>query len=230
MRDTHLILLDGLPGSGKTTATAYVAHCLAEAGVAARAYYESDDGHPLNVGGPLHPAGETTGEALFRQYTVESYIAESLSRWRALVAETARSGVVPVLDSYPYQNAARILLQMDAEPGRIAAYVAEVEAVAAPLSPAMLYLESADPLAAWEWAVQVRGAEWAETAGAIVAECPYVWHRGLGAVEGMAAMLTAYTALLRGLVATTTLDHIVLPHTGGDWDARNERIRAYLAG
>jgi thymidylate kinase len=44
MRDMHLILLDGLPGSGKSTATDYVANCLNEAGVAARAYYESEDG------------------------------------------------------------------------------------------------------------------------------------------------------------------------------------------
>jgi hypothetical protein len=230
MRDMHLILLDGLPGSGKSTATDYVAHCLNEAGVAARAYYESEDGHPLNVGGPLHPAGVTTGEALFRQYTVERYIAESLARWRTLAAETARNGVVPVLDSYPYQNAARILLQMDADPARIAAYITEVEAIAAPLSPGLIFLEAADPVAAWEWAVSVRGSEWAESTGAIVTECPYVWNRGLGTIDGMVAMMGAYAALLRDLLATTTLDHIVLPHTGGDWDVRDERIRAYLAG
>lgn len=230
MRNTHLILLDGLPGSGKSTATAYVARCLNEGGAVARAYYETEDDHPLNVGGSLHPAGVTTGEALFRRYTAESYIAESLARWRSLVAEAARSGVAVVLDSYPYQNAARILLQMDADPARIAAYVAEVETIAAPLSPSLIYLEADDPVVAWEWAVSVRGAEWAESAGAIVARCPYVWNRDLGNAEGVLAVLQAYTALLRELVATTTLDHIVLPHTGGDWDARNARIRAYLAG
>lgn len=230
MRDTHLILLDGLPGSGKSTATNQIVRYFAGRGVAVQAYSETEPDHPLNVGGALHPANGVTGEALFGRYTVAAYVAESLARWRALVAEAVGSGVTVVLDSYPYQNAVRILLQMDADRAGIDAYLRQVEAIAAPLAPVLIYLASADPVAAWAWACRMRGAEWAEANAAIVTACPYAWNRGVAGPAGVGVVLGAYAALLDELVAETAWPHVVLPHTGGDWETRNARIEAYLEG
>jgi hypothetical protein len=104
MLETRLIFVEGLAGSGKSSTARHLVAQLAQARLAARLFSEHQQDHPLNVGGPFHPAGTTTGEELLRRYTVEAYVAESLERWRAFVAMAAAVETVSVLDSYPYQN------------------------------------------------------------------------------------------------------------------------------
>jgi len=138
--EPRLIFVEGLPGAGKTTASKYVVDQLRRSGCAAEWLAESQTDHPLNVGGALHPAGNTTRDELFRTYTVEAYIEESLERWQTFTAALASGTTVMVLDSYPYQNAARILLQMDAPLEVIQAYTRDVEAIARPLAPVLIFL------------------------------------------------------------------------------------------
>src|SRR5438094_59539 len=100
MRDTQLILIEGMPGSGKSTAARKLADRLALAGMDVVQLQEvpgergtaAHDEHPLHVGGALFPAGGVTGEALFSGYTVEAFIAESLARWRRFVDAAVQSG------------------------------------------------------------------------------------------------------------------------------------------
>ena len=82
MRDTRLILLEGMPGSGKSTAARALADRLTAAGVPAVQLQEVPGErstapvaeHPLHVGGPLFPAGGTTGEALIARYTPDQFV------------------------------------------------------------------------------------------------------------------------------------------------------------
>ena len=117
-----MIFVDGLPGSGKSTTAEYVAGELEQRGIPCRLLREREADHPLNVGGDLHPSGRTTGARLFAAYSVRSFVEESRARWSVFVAEAMGSDRVNVLDSYPFQNSVRVLLQMDADPITLAAY------------------------------------------------------------------------------------------------------------
>src|SRR5262245_20350008 len=101
MRETRMIFVDGLPGSGKSTTAAHVAGELEQLGIPCRLLREREADHPLNVGGDLHPSGRTTGARMFAEYTVGSFVDESLARWSAFGAEAMGSDCVHVLDSYP---------------------------------------------------------------------------------------------------------------------------------
>ena len=65
MRDTRAILIEGMPGSGKSTAANALVGRLAAHGVRAVQLQEvpgswgtsRDEEHPLHVGGKLFPAG-----------------------------------------------------------------------------------------------------------------------------------------------------------------------------
>jgi hypothetical protein len=76
--------------------------------------------------------------------SVGSFVDESLARWQAFVAEAAAAKRVNVLDSYLFQNSVRVLLQMDADPGTLAAYQSRVEEMAAVLAPVLIYLDPGD--------------------------------------------------------------------------------------
>ena len=229
MRQTTLVFVEGLPGSGKSTTARYVAGRLQQSQVDARLIAEVESDHPLNVGGVLHPAGDATGEELFQSYTVEAYIAESLQRWRTFVAGASGRAIVNILDSYPYQNAARVLLQMDGSTERIAEYAHEVEAITRPLAPVLIYLQTNASPEALTALTHTRGEAWTAYAIRVMTNCPYARQRQLTGGPGAMAMLSAYSALLQRLLAESALPRLELDSCGGDWQRCYERIDQFLA-
>jgi predicted kinase len=225
---SRLIFVEGLPGSGKSTTARVLVDRLREAGLAAELIAEVQAGHPLNVGGELHPAGRTTGEELFQRYTVEAYIAESLQRWRAFVEASETRPVVHVVDSYPYQNAARVLLQLDSPTPTILAYASEVEAIVRPLAPRLIYLRGSPGAQAMAALSAARGAEWSAYVVAVATNGPYAVHHQLVGLEGALAVLDAYDALLHDLLGASSLPRLELEHCGQDWPGCHERMAAFL--
>jgi hypothetical protein len=228
MRDTRLIFVEGLPGAGKSTTGEYLAASVQTAGIGARYLPEVQARHPLNVGGPLHPAGQTTGDELFRRYTVETYLAESLDRWRSFVTNSAEADTVHVLDSYPYQNAARVLLQLDAPTAVIQAYARDVETIAQPLEPVLIYLERGMTPEAIGTTADTRGEAWTAYAVEVITNCPYAQHRQLSGPTGALAMLGIYHALVQDLMRTSVLPRLVLERCSEDWATCHQRMAEFL--
>jgi hypothetical protein len=228
MRPTRLIFIEGLPGSGKSTTGRNLTAWLVRAGVAAHYFPEVEHDHPLNVGGELHPAGMTLGAALFARYNVGTYMAESLQRWQRFVALASGDQATSVVESYPYQNAVRVLLQMDASPDRIEQYVAEVEEIVQPLAPVLIYLDRTDSQQAIQATSQERGEAWTSYAIQLITDCPYARRRGLVGESGVMALVTAYETLVRDLLAMSRLPRLTLIDCIGRWPACYQQIGDFL--
>jgi thymidylate kinase len=228
MLRTHLIFVDGLPGSGKSTTAEYVASELKRRGLSCRLLRERETDHPLNVGGDIHPSGRTTGARLFEAYTVDSFVAESLARWNAFVAGALGSERVNILDSYPFQNSVRVLLQMDADPATIAAYQSRVEEKAAGLSPVLIYLDPGDAEQTLRAITQQRGPAWTDYAIAVITECPYASSHGLQGMNGAAALLQGYKHLLDESVARFPFPRLVLSACRHCWQDCHAKILEFL--
>jgi thymidylate kinase len=228
MRATRLIFVEGLPGSGKSSTARYLAGSLSRAGIASQCFMEVEPNHPLNVGGELHPAGDTPGTGLFEHYTVETYVAEGLRRWHRFVAWASEQQAINILDSYPYQNAARVLLQMDASTDRIREYTADVENMAEPLAPVLIYLDRTGYRKALESTSRQRGEAWTSYVVELVTNCPYARRRGLVGTSGVMTLMTAYEALVRQLMAGSCLPHLTLTNCMGRWPACYEQLGEFL--
>jgi hypothetical protein len=227
-RANRLVFVEGLPGSGKSTTARYVARRLRQTQGDVRLVAEVEPDHPLNVGGPLHPAGNTTGEELFMRYTVEAYIAESLERWRAFVDSVAGLATVHVLDSHPYQNAARVLFQMDSSLEVVRAYAQEVEGIARPLAPVLVYLQSQPNPEALAALASMRGEAWTAYAIEVITNCPYARHRQLTGPAGAAALLGAYHDLLQQLVSESAVRRLEVDGCVCDWEGCYRQIDEFL--
>jgi hypothetical protein len=231
MRLTKLIFIDGLPGLGKTTTATWLASRLRSAGFKTNLLLESQPGHPLNVGGDLHPAGDVTGEALFKRYTPRSYIAESLERWHSSVQTAMQVEAINVLDSYPFQNSIRILLQMNASIESIQAYADQVETLALPLQPVLIYLNHPDLDYATRQFASIsaqRGKEWTDYVIALVMRCPYAVANQLVGYEGLMQFLKDYKLLVDDLLKRSRLPRIMLENCAGDWDECYRSIEGFL--
>lgn len=225
---TRLIFVEGMPGSGKSTITSLVATGLQERGHAAKMYQERQPSHPLNVGGDQHPSGRSTGETLYRAYSPAAFIEESLERWDDFVGMVLCGEAIAVLDSYPFQNSVRVLLQLNASFECISEYVRQVEALAAPLNPVLVYLGSNNPAEAFADTCEKRGVEWTDYVTRLVAGCPYAEARGLKGTSGVSEFLEDYRMLSDSLLEQMSIPKLVIKDCRNHWDECHRQIREFL--
>jgi len=223
-----VIFVDGLPGSGKSTTAEWIAVDLAARGLPCRLLREREADHPLNVGGDLHPSGSTTGTRMFSTYTVGSFVEESLARWRAFAAEARHSTRTHVLDSYPFQNSVRVLLQMDADLATVAAYQSQVENEVTELDPVLIYLDPGDAERSLHEIAARRGPAWTAYAVSVITDCPYASARDLRGLDGAVTLLRSYKQLLDESVGRFSFPRLALTSCEHGWPECRSRIRDFL--
>src|SRR5262245_8359741 len=108
----HLLFIDGLSGSDKSTNTVEIGRRIS----GSRVLLESQLGHPLLVGVPDEQGAAFAN--IHEVHSVESFAAEALARFEALM-ETAEGGVHYVFESHPVQSTVRVLGQLDAPEARV---------------------------------------------------------------------------------------------------------------
>jgi hypothetical protein len=231
MRDTKLIFVEGLPGSGKTTTASWLASRLRSERLMVNLFLEHQPEHPLNVGGTLHPSGDTTGEAFFLRYTSASFVQESLQRWQAFVRAALQAEAISVLDSYPFQNTVRVLLQLNATPDCMRAYAGQVEALVMPLQPVLIYFTHRDLIHALHHLSHIsaqRGKAWTDYVVELVTHCPYAMARHLEGFSGALVAISDYKQLTDSLVPHSRCPRIVLEDCAWGWEGCYQQIEAFL--
>jgi hypothetical protein len=191
-------------------------------------FLEHQPEHPLNVGGTLHPSGDTTGEAFFQRYTPASFVQESLQRWQAFVRTALQAEAISVLDSYPFQNTVRILLQLNATPDCVREYAGHVEALVMPLQPVLIYFNHRDLIHAFHNISAQRGQAWTDYVVELVTHCPYAMARHLEGFSGALAVISDYKQLTDSLLRQSRFPRIVLEDGAGGWEGCYQQIEALL--
>jgi hypothetical protein len=112
MLNTKLILVDGLPGSGKSTTAQWLELQLRRNGFAAHWIHEANVPHPLWFGG-IDGSRFTLPD--FERTTPGALIQSGLDKWRRFTDTVRASDTIYVVESYPFLNAMGILLWGDIE-------------------------------------------------------------------------------------------------------------------
>ena len=101
--ETRLILIEGLPGSGKTTTAEWICEWLRETGAAAEWFLETLHDHPVID----RPTLKTPREP--------GYVDRCVSRWRAFADAVVDDPASPVqvLEGCFFQSTVRFLLEHD---------------------------------------------------------------------------------------------------------------------
>jgi hypothetical protein len=153
MSGPRIVFIDGLPGSGKSTAAVAIGDRLSNSQV----FLESAARHPLLVGLP-----DEMGAAFADIHQIHSpcsFADAALEKLEAFL-RAAEGDVRYVLESHPMQSTVRVLLQLDVTEAAIKQFWSAFQNRLCFAEPCLVYLQENDPRGALTDTVRARGPAW----------------------------------------------------------------------
>jgi hypothetical protein len=209
----RILFIDGLPGSGKSTAAAEIGRRCPDS----RVFLEMHSNHPLTVGVP--PFG-----TIHQVHTPDSFAARALQKLDAFL-EKAGSDVRYVFESHPLQSSAvRVLFQLDAPELAILKFWSDLQDRLAPVEPWLLYFRESAPDQAMEAIFRQRGLVWQGYVVEALSQSPWMKERGLSGVAGVLEMVRHYAAFIDRLVDSWRFPMLSLAARPGSYEGRTNAL------
>lgn len=209
----RLVLVEGLPGSGKSTTAQWLCHTLEAAGIEAEWHHEQDAAHPICNYDELQAVTRAGAGAC------TAFHETSLDRWRQLADRVSTPGApVVVLESTFLQAPIGSMLLAGCSREAIVSQVEAAARVVAPVSPLLVVLKQADADGTIEYLRATRGPYFDAFMTDIVRDTPYTF----------LDLLRDHEAVMGTLLERLPLDvrHFDVRELG--WQACREALAAEL--
>ena len=213
----HILFIDGLPGSGKSTAATAVGRCLPNS----RVFAETAADHPLLVGTPDRMGAAFANIQAI--HSADSFAAAALEKLESFL-DSAGSDVLYVFESHPIQSTVRVLFQLDAPETMTLQFWSDLQDRLAFVQPRLIYFQEGDPLQAFKQIVGMRGPTWAGYVIEAFNQSLWMQARGLSGAEGAERMLVAYADLVDRLADLWRFPRLKLPARPESYQARTDAL------
>ena len=221
MPHPHLIFIDGLSGSGKSTTAVEIGRKFS----ARRVFLESQPGHPLLVGVPDEQGAAFAN--IHEIHSVESFAAEALAKFEDFL-ETAEGGVHYLFESHPIQSTVRVLGQLDAPETRIMKFWSDLQDRLEFAKPRLVYFQENDPRQALIDIIRKRGPSWESYMVEAFNRFPWTKARNLSGVEAMLEAFGEYSALIDRLAASWRYPLLTLTARPQSYQERTNALIEWL--
>lgn len=155
MIHTKLIMIDGMPGSGKTTTGQLIADRLAELGIPNRFYKEMAENHPLRIYGRQ-----------FTTFTIEEeaewFSAKVRELFQRFVDERSNTHEVTIMEAYLFQNTIGFGFNLGMDHTKLSQLANEIITILTPLDPTLIYYYQTNVERNWRWICEIRGPEFTQ--------------------------------------------------------------------
>lgn len=212
-----MILIEGLPGTGKTTLAGRLQRALAARGVAASWWREEEIDHPI------------TPRTLRRTAAQPGFAERCIRQWIRFASQRREGAELPILEGTAFQSTIRFMLEHELSREEILAYVRAFDAAVTPADARLVYLAPDDARAfAVHFVHPARGAEWVSKVSAHLAGTPFCRRRGWSGAEGMIEFWMAYRELCEEALAALRLPVLRLGVGPAHWPEAHERVLAWI--
>ena len=145
MINTKLILIEGMAGSGKSTAGQKLLDLLLEKEFKAEFYHEFSDKHPVID---------------YTKSDINSWISETIQRWKELVDNISKEKKIIILDAAFFQCTVGELLERGAGEKEINDYAFEILDIIKPANPVLIYFYQNNIVSSLKRVYEGRNQKW----------------------------------------------------------------------
>lgn len=216
--DTRLILVEGCPGTGKSSTAQYLARQIQSAGRSCRWYHEEEQPHPV---------ASKRGIANARGF--KEYGKGTLIRWRDFVARTRRTKQIAIIESHFLQNTVGPLVRAQVKAARIGKVVHRMAEFCARLQPVIIYLNQPDCAATMRRLLDERGPDVSENYIRDMTNSAYAKKLGLEGFEGLVQGWVDTRSAMEQLLAEIELPTLNIDSSAGRWTTHYEQIGDFLS-
>lgn len=215
MLTTKLILVDGLPGSGKSTTAQFIALQLQKHHLPARWFYEDEQPHPIHF-------WEANDKA--------DFVRRNLNAWQSFAASAHQSDEITILESSIFQRTAGALLAKydDIDEAWLQRYYDDIQTAIADLAPKLVHFYQNDVAGFMRRTFAERGVGWTQMIVDFVTQAPLSTQRNWVGVDGAIAFLAAYQQLCEYLLTTLTMPKITIENSSGEWPIYYRHIMDFI--
>ncbi|WP_421862001.1 hypothetical protein [Motiliproteus sp.] len=208
-----LLLLEGIPGSGKTTLAEQLCDSVIAKGLNASWHREEAKDHPV------HPH-----DGRREDKSVQGF----LNQWRQFIEANAGRDQLFILEGSLFQSSVRYLLESDHE-AQIADYYATCLTLLAPVSPQLIYLRPNDIASQVDWTLDHRGEDWRRKLISYLDNTAYCRRRGWKGRTGMIAFMDDYARHCDALVAQSPMPIQIIRFEPGEFGSHREQSIAFVS-
>lgn len=225
MRTTHLILIEGLSGSGKSTMAHYLSRQLTLHNIEHTWWYEEDKWHPLY---PFHDMSSL--QKVLDTLATENYrliIDAAIELWKRFADSVQASNSLVILDGCLFGYLTWTMFPFDIPIAEIQAYLARVEKILRPLNPYLIYLYQNDLAFAIRRKVQRREIE-EEPLVRQAVESAYGKRQNLQGFDGMISYWTEYRRFTDTIFSTLEWAKLSIENSASDWLNYQQQVLHFL--
>jgi hypothetical protein len=226
VRQTKLILVEGIPGSGKSTTGQFLESRIAASGLPVTWWYEELKDHPLYIFDD-----ETSYRAVIEDLHSGRFrrLADAaLEKWRRFAEETSRGDSAVILDSCLFGYLTWSLFPEEAPVDLIMSYVGEVETIIRATAPCLIYLYQDDVPRTLTRLCEARGRRWADSFVESSTQSPYAIRRGLRGFAGLVAYWTEYQLFTERCFEAFGGARLKIEGSAGNWSRYQEQTVQFL--
>lgn len=152
---TRLIIIDGMPGSGKSTAGRMISERLNDLRIPNKFYHELDDNHPLRIYDKEFTSFANLDEAEWFTAKVEQIFTD-------FVNDRSVKDEITIMESYVFQNTIGFAFNMQMDEQKLLDLSKKIQAILSRLDPVLIYYYQVNVEQSWRWICNIRGPEFTE--------------------------------------------------------------------
>jgi len=221
MLNTKLILVEGIPGTGKSTMAQFIAIQLEKNGKKVKWYHECLDDHFFWN----HFDDLFDDDDLFKdQNCIEQFYQLNLKLWQELVETAQKEDAVFVIDGYFFASMSNLLFKSDQDETKIVELFQKVEEIIKPLNPLLVYYSAENvrehTIKTWD-----DRAAWAkESTIAMAEQMPFVIRSGLKGEDALVYYIEQIINLDSRISALTKVNKLNICITNRDYPAYRKQV------
>jgi DNA polymerase III delta prime subunit len=229
MINTLLILVEGPPGSGKTTTAGKLAESITRSGLDCQCFWEWSPDHPIPIGDDLH-LEQVIRTAIAREGEIHRL-------WQRFVQARQVDQIVTVFESRFWQTSLMLMFVAGYPLDGLLESNQQVVEIIQPLNPVLIHFRINHLRSFVEQTIQTKEAEWQQARlpgtwiGHIFAAFetqPWAARRGLHGQEGFIALLEEWASVSEKLYAQIPFPKLQIHDPGQDWPAAMRQILHFL--